>query len=112
MAGREELERAERVLHLAWLSLPPAHRALLESIGASQWQAVDERLGVSVDGFLRSAGHRALSRSAHIGLNNAVAVWIQDLRVVLLNISHEELYAIGRFEFDRSVRLPLGRKRS
>lgn len=62
MAGREdskhrkrlsasEVERAERVLHLAWLSLPPAHRALLESIGASQWKAVEERLGVSVDGF-------------------------------------------------------------
>lgn len=69
MAGREELERAERVLHLAWLSLPPAHRALLESIGASQWQAVDEQLGVSVDGLLRSAGDRTLSRSAHIGLD-------------------------------------------
>jgi hypothetical protein len=30
-----DVESAERVLHLAWLSLPPAHRALLQSIGAS-----------------------------------------------------------------------------
>ena len=114
MAGREDskrrkrlsvagVERAERVLHLAWLSLPPAHRVLLESIGASQWQAVDERLGVSVDGFLRSAGHRALSRSAHIGLDNAVAVWIQDLRVVLLNISHPALTGLNQPAYDEFV---------
>jgi hypothetical protein len=89
--ARSEVKRAERVLQLAWLSLPPAHRALLESVGASQWQAVDERLGVSVNRFLRSAGHPVLSRSAHIGLDNAVAVWIQDLRVVLLNVSHRRL---------------------
>lgn len=113
MAGREdskrrkrsasEVERAERVLHLAWLSLPPAHRALLESIGASQWQAVEERLGQSVDGFLRSAGHRALSRSAHIGLDNAVAVWLQDLRVVLLNISHPALTGLNQPAYDEFV---------
>jgi hypothetical protein len=103
VAGREELERAERVLHLAWLSLPPAHRAPLESIGASQWQAVDERLGVSVDGFLRSAGHRTLSRSTHIGLDNAVAVWIQDLRVVLLNISHPVLTGLNQPAYDEFV---------
>lgn len=103
MSGREELERAERVLHLAWLSLPPAHRALLQSIGASQWQAVDERLGVSVDGFLRSAGHRALSRSAHIELDNAVAVWIQDLRVVLLNVSHPALTGLNQSAYDEFI---------
>lgn len=84
MTGREDskrrkqlsvsdVERAERVLQLAWLSLPPAHRALLESIGASQWRAIDQPLGVSVDGFLRSAGHRTLSRSTRIGLDRAIA---------------------------------------
>jgi hypothetical protein len=51
-----EIDRAQRVLHLSWLSLPAAHRALLESIGASQSQAVDQPLGTAVDGFLRSTG--------------------------------------------------------
>jgi hypothetical protein len=42
-----DVERAGRVMQLAWLSLPSAHRRLLEAIGASQWQALNERLGVS-----------------------------------------------------------------
>jgi len=98
-----ETERADRVMQLAWLSLPPAHRGLLESIGASQWQAVDERLGVSVDGFLRSAGHRALSRSARIGLDRAVAVWIPNLRIVLLNTSHPALAGLDQPTYEEFV---------
>jgi hypothetical protein len=86
-----DIERADRVMQLAWLSLPPAHRRLLEAIGASQWQALNERLGASADSFLRSAGHHALSRSARIGLDHAVAVWIPDLRIVLLNTGHPAL---------------------
>jgi hypothetical protein len=69
-----DLERAERVMRLAWLSLPEDHRQLLVSIGAAQWRVVDEPLGVVVDGFLRSAGHRGLRRADRAGLEGAVAV--------------------------------------
>src|SRR5580700_8348182 len=79
------VERAERVLHLAWLSLPPAHRALLEAIGASQWQVVDQPLGAAVDGFLRSAGHRALPPNTQRKLDLALGVWIQELRIILVH---------------------------
>lgn len=98
-----EVQRAERVLQLAWLSLPPAHRSLLEAIGASQWQALDEPLGAAAHGFLRSAGHGALSRSARIGLDHAVAVWVPDLRIVLLNTSHPALSGLDGPAYEEFV---------
>ncbi len=79
---------------MAWKSLLPEHRRLLESIGASQWKVVDESLGVSADSFLRSAGHRTLVRSARIRLDRAVAVWVSELRIVLINIDHPTLESL------------------
>jgi hypothetical protein len=98
-----DAERADRILRLAWLSLPPVHRELLEAVGASQWQALDERLGTSVDRFMRSAGHRALSRAACIDLNRAVAVWIPDLRIVLLNVGHPVLAGLDQPTYEEFV---------
>lgn len=69
-----EIEHAQRVLHLSWLSLPAAHRALLESIGASQSQGVDQPLGTAVDGFLRSAGQRGPSAATRRKLDLALGV--------------------------------------
>lgn len=91
-----DAERADRILRLAWLSLPRAHRELLAAIGASQWKALDERLGTSVDRFMRSAGHRTPSHSARIDLDRAVAVWVPDLRIVLLNAGHPVFAGLDR----------------
>lgn len=98
-----ELGRAERVMRLAWLSLPAEHRRLLESIGAAQWQAVDEPLDVAVERFLRSAGHRVLRRSARIDLESAVAVWLPELRIVLLNTGHEALAGLSQPAYEEFV---------
>jgi hypothetical protein len=97
------VERAERVLHLAWLSLPPAHRALLEAIGASQWQVVDQPLGAAVDGFLRSAGHRALSLSAQRRLDLALGVWIQELRIILVHAGHVKLADLDKATYEAFI---------
>lgn len=102
-SGRLALARAEQVMSLAWLSLPAEHRHLLESIGASQWRAVDEPLGLAVDGFLRSAGHRPLGRSARLDLESAVAVWIPELRIVLLNTDHEALVGLSQAAYEEFV---------
>lgn len=67
-----ELENTQRLLHLSWLSLPAAHRALLESIGASQSQGVDQPLGAAVNSFLRSAGHQGLSTATQHKLDLAL----------------------------------------
>lgn len=98
-----EVERAERVLHLAWLSLPPAHRALLEAIGASQWQVVDQPLGAAADGFLRSAGHRALSSSARRMLDLALGVWMQELRIILVHAGHAKLAGLDEATYEAFV---------
>lgn len=72
-----DIERAASVVRSAWDYLPPAHRVLLETIDVSQWQVVNEPLGVIVDGFLRSAGHRTLPPSAQRQLDLAQGVWLQ-----------------------------------
>ena len=97
------IEGAGRVLHLAWLSLPTTHRALLEAIGASQWQVVDQPLGAAVDGFLRSAGHRALSLSAQRRLDLALGVWIQELRIILIHASHEKLADLDKATYEAFI---------
>jgi hypothetical protein len=98
-----DAERADRVMQMAWLSLPPAHRGLLEAIGASQWQVVNEPLGASVDGFLRSAGHQTLTRSAQSKLDRAQGVWIQELRIVLVDAGHAKLTGLDRQTYEAFI---------
>jgi hypothetical protein len=102
-SGASAIERAERVVRFAWLSLPPAHRALLEAIGASQWQVVDQPLGAAVDGFLRSAGHRALSVSAQRRLDYALGVWIQELRIILVHAGHVKLADLDKATYEAFI---------
>ncbi len=102
-SGAAGIERAERVLQLAWLSLPPAHRALLEAIGASQWRVVDQPLGAAVDGFLCSAGHRALSLSAQRRLDHALGVWIQELRIILIHAGHVKLVDLDKATYEAFI---------
>jgi hypothetical protein len=95
-----EIKRAQRVLHFAWLSLPTAHRALLESIGASQSQGIDQPLGTAVDGFLRSAGQRGLSAAARRRLDLALGVWLQELRIILLDVGHPKLAGLDQATYE------------
>jgi hypothetical protein len=88
---------------MAWTSLPPEHRQLLESVGASQWKIDNESLGVSVDGLLRSAGHCGLPRTDRIGLDRAVAAWVPDLRVVVLNVCHPALMGLDERAYEQFV---------
>ena len=82
---------AGKTVQKAWHSLPPAHRALLESIGASQWRVVSEPLGVAADGFLRSAGHRGLISATQRELDRALGLWLSELRIILINETHPKL---------------------
>jgi hypothetical protein len=98
-----EIERAQRVLHFAWLSLPAAHRALLESIGASQSQGIDQPLGTAADGFLRSAGQRGLSATAQRRLDLALGVWLQGLRIILLDVGHPKLAGLDQATYEAFI---------
>jgi hypothetical protein len=86
---------AEEIVGMAWDSLPAAHRRLLETLGASRWRVVSEPLGVAVDGFRRSAGLPGLTHSAKKRLAEAFGVWIQELRVVLINAAHPDLAGLS-----------------
>jgi hypothetical protein len=98
-----EIERAQRVLHLSWLTLPAAHRALLESIGASQSQAVDQPLGEAVDSFLRSAGHRGLPPAMRRKLDLALGVWLQELRIVLIDVGHPKITSLDQATYEAFI---------
>jgi hypothetical protein len=79
------------IVEMAWQSLPPAHRRLLESIGASQREIISEPLGDAADAYRKSAGLKGLTPSNRAKLNPALAVWIKDLRLVLINGGHPKL---------------------
>jgi hypothetical protein len=98
-----EIERAQRVLHLSWLSLPAAHRTLLESIGASQSQAVDQALGEAVDSFLLSAGHRGLPTTMRHKLDLALGAWLQELRIILIDVGHPKLAGLDRATYEAFI---------
>jgi hypothetical protein len=85
------LARAERIVELAWNDLPVEHRLLLENVGAAQWRVVDQELSDCVDDLLRSAGHQRLSQVDRLGLEHAVGVWIEQLRLVLIDAGHPAL---------------------
>jgi hypothetical protein len=83
--------------------LPADHRALLEEVGASQWTVVGRLLGEPVHKLLRSAGGNGLSEHARHRTDEAVAVWIPDLRIVVFNSSHPILAGLEEQPFERIV---------
>jgi hypothetical protein len=87
--GRAAL--AEQIVRSAWRDLPAYDRELLQNIGASQWQVTTHDLGRVVDDLLRSAGHAGLRPKDASALDDAVGVWIAQLRLVLINAAHHAL---------------------
>jgi hypothetical protein len=90
-------------VQLAWLKLPPAHRNLLEEVGASQWQVVDAPLGTVAHGMLRSAGHAGLASSVRASLESAFGVWIPALRVLLINAGHPDLTGLSPRAYEQFI---------
>jgi hypothetical protein len=82
---------AEELVQLAWDALPSSHRGLLANIGASRWEIVTASLGDAADERLRSAGERALSKAQGAADNQALGMWVPDLRLVLINETHPAL---------------------
>ncbi len=79
---------AADIVQQAWRELPRDDRDLLEAIGANQWQLCERPLGVVADEMLRSADCGSLPPCEIARANKAVALWVADLRVVLINESH------------------------
>jgi hypothetical protein len=94
------LARAERIVQLAWNDLPSDHRLLLENVGAARWRVVDQELADCVDDLLRSAGHPLMSQVDRLGLEHAIGVWIEQLRLVLIDAGHPALSDVDEQTFE------------
>ncbi|MBK5219203.1 MAG: hypothetical protein JJE35_05385 [Thermoleophilia bacterium] len=79
---------ANDIVREAWRELPRGDRDLLKEISADQWQVCGRALGTYTDELLRSAGLGSLPGSEIARANAALALWVPDLRVVLINESH------------------------
>jgi hypothetical protein len=79
---------ANDIVMRAWHELPRGDRNLLEAIRADQWQLCGRVLGTYADELLRSAGRGSLPAMEISRANDALALWVPDLRVVLINEGH------------------------
>jgi hypothetical protein len=100
---RFRLCRASEIVELAWRDLPRPHKQLLESIGAAQWQVVDRRLGAVVDDLFCSAGYPSLSRRNRLELDDAAGVWVQQLRVLVIDANHRALADLDDSSYEAMV---------
>jgi hypothetical protein len=91
----ESLRRAQRIVDLAWRDLPPNHRLLLQNVRADSWEVTDPPLGLRADELLQSAGQTQLTRSQRAALDRALGVWIDSLRVILIDAGHQELRGLN-----------------
>lgn len=99
-ATGDRLRKAREIVELAWADLPSPHRSLLEAIGAGQFGVTDERLGHHVNRFLLSAGYRLMSDSMRDELDRAVGVWVPQLRIVLINATHDSLAGLDEQTYE------------
>lgn len=79
---------AEEIVRQAWRELPRGDRDLLKAISADQWQVCERALGTYTDELLRSADRGSLSAEEIARANDALALWVPELRVMLINDGH------------------------
>ena len=94
---------ADDIVRRAWQELPRGDRNLLEAIGANQWRVCEQALGTYADELFRSAGRGSLPASTIAGRNAALALWVPDLRVVLINGSHPAFESLDGRSLDYSL---------
>jgi hypothetical protein len=90
---------AEELVKLAWDALPSSHRRLLTRVGAAQWEIVNVGLGYAAEERLMSAGQTPPGKAQRAANNEALGMWVPDLRLVLINETHP-----ARLGADRATR--------
>lgn len=95
---------ANDIVQRAWRDLPPRDRGLLEAIGADHWRVCERALGSYADELLRSADRGSLPKGEIVRANDALALWVPDLRVVLINEGHSAFDGLddSTFTYDLS----------
>jgi len=80
--------KANDIVRQAWRELPRGDRDLLKEIRADQWEVCGRSLGTYTDELLRSADRGSLSAEEIARANEALALWVPELRVMLINDGH------------------------
>jgi hypothetical protein len=95
---------ANGIVRQAWRELPRGDRDLLKAISADQWQVCDQPLGTYTAELLASAGRGSLPADEIVRADAALALWVPDLRVVLINVSHSAFDGLdaSTFAYDLS----------
>lgn len=85
---------AEKIVDQAWEILPPAHRELLVAIRANQRAVHCGPLGSYANTLLTSAGCATLAEADELSRNEALGLWLPDLRLILINVCHGSLVGL------------------
>src|SRR5436190_5834621 len=95
---------ANEIMRRAWRDLPRGDRDLLKAISADQWQVCEQPLGAYTAELLASAGRGPLPADEIARADAALALWVPDLRVVLINVAHRAFDGLdaSTFAYDLS----------
>ena len=85
---------AEKTVDQAWQVLPLAHRGLLVEIRADKRAIHCGPLGSYANTLLTSAGCPPLTRADEQSRNEALGLWLPDLRLILINVCHGSLVGL------------------
>lgn len=96
-------DAAVAIAALAWESLPAHHRVLLENIGVHRHEVVEAPLGAFVNDLMISAGEEGLTPTERKSLDRASGIWVQPLRLVLLNAGHPALVGLDEASYETMV---------
>lgn len=94
---------ADYIVRRAWMELPRGDRNLLGAFGADQWQVCGETLGTYAGRLLRSAGRDSVPATEINRANAALALWVPNLRVVLINETHRAFHAVDGSTLDYNL---------
>ena len=97
------LRRARRIVEVAWTDLPHDHKLLLQNVGAHRWEVIDAALGGYADDLLHSAGHGRMKASRRAALDQALGVWVDLLRVVLVDAGHREYAGLDDRSYEAAL---------
>ncbi len=75
----------------------------MESVGAAQYDVIDRPLGTHLAELLASAGARTLAAADSRRLDDAVGVWIPELRVVVVDAGHRALVGLDEGSYEVMV---------
>lgn len=99
MRDTELISGAEEIVESAWAALPGAHKSLLEAIGCSQVKVICGSIAATVEDLRASGGKDPLSRRDRGDLEDSLAAWLPDLRVVILDVQHLKELDARSFEW-------------